>query len=191
MGEGRIPLCNFDGSRFRGLALLGIKLGSSHSLSFLFLFLSSSSPCRRKRVGRSFKYEYIACRDRRRGADEHSAEQAETILQRRGDKFIPSRGRRATPPRPPPFISRYRGSMRKTADGCVFLPLPLFPLTKSFRLFYMEASLFSISSMTPLSYEAVTRGPGMLMLYGNAVDEVCSNSFECVYICRVSQNSRK
>lgn len=189
MGEGRIPLCNFDGSRFRGLALLGIKLGSSHSLSFLFLFLSSSSP--RKRVGRSFKYEYIACRDRRRGADEHSAEQAETILQRRGDKFIPSRGRRATPPRPPPFISRYRGSMRKTADGCVFLPLPLFPLTKSFRLFYMEASLFSISPTTLFSYEAVTRGPGMLMLYGNAVDEVCSNSFECVCICRVSQNSRK
>lgn len=89
----------------------------SLSLSLLFLFLSSSSPCRRKRIGRSFKYEYIACRDRRRGADEHSAEQAETILQRRGDKFIPSRGRRATPPRPPLHL------YRDIEDPCEKLPM--------------------------------------------------------------------
>lgn len=36
--------------------------------------------------------------------------------------------------------------------------------------------------MTPFSNEAVTRGPGMLMLYGNAVDEVLQQFRVCVYM---------
>lgn len=91
------------------------------------------------------------------------------------------------------LLSIYIAISRIHAKNCRWMclsapsPLPSRKILPSL-LYGGQSLLYLIHDAT---FEAVTRGPGMLMLYGNAVDEVCSNSFECVCICRVSQNSRK
>lgn len=90
-----------------------------------------------------------------------------------GDKFIPSRGRHLAPP----HLYRdngCRGSARKTADGCVSLPIPVHRNSSS-----ENPSVSFVSGIQFLPFhphdatliQPVSLGPGILMLYGNAVDE--------------------